>query len=81
MIVQDRKPHAGQREDLRKFLEPMFVPAFSVLHPFTEQESLPHAARYTVVPATYGRINEMGTRDRHGRISWGDPYKLVNPIH
>jgi len=48
-IVQDRKPGDGHREDFRKFLKPMFDPGFSVLHPFADQESPPHAARYTVV--------------------------------
>jgi hypothetical protein len=54
----------------------MFDPAFPVVHPFPEQESLPHAARHTVIPAGHGRINQMGTRNRHGRISWDDPHKL-----
>jgi len=79
MIVQDRKPRDGHREDFRKFLEPMFDPAFPVVHPFPEQEGPPHAARHTVIPAGHGRINQMGTRNRHGRISWDDPHKLPNP--
>jgi len=81
MIVQDRKPRDGHREDFSKFLEPMFDPAFAVVHPFPEQEGPSHAARHTVVPASYERINEMGTRNRHGRISWGDPHKRANPTH
>ena len=79
MIVQDRKPRDGHREDFRKFLEPMFDLAFPVVHPFPEQEGPPHAARHTVIPAGYGRINQMGTRNRRGRISWDDPHKLPNP--
>jgi len=71
MIVQDRKPRDGHREDFRKFLEPMFDPGFSVVHPLAEQEGPSHAARHTVVPASYGRINEMGTRNCHGWISQG----------
>jgi len=78
MIVQDRKPCDGHREDFRKFLEPMFDPAFPVVHPFPEQEGPPHSARHTVIPAGHGRINPMGTRNRHGRISWVDPHKLPN---
>jgi hypothetical protein len=76
MIVQDREPRDGHREDFSTFLEPMLDPAFAVVHPFAEQEGPSHAARYTVVRASYGRINEMGTRNRHGRISWDDPHKL-----
>ena len=37
MIVQDRKPRHGHREDFRKFLEPMFDPAFPVVHSFPER--------------------------------------------
>ena len=105
MIVQDRKPRDGHREDFRKFLEPMFDPAFPVVHPFAEQEGPPHAACHTVIlvfrqssidrflklevlgiqeiPAStacqlkmdgtlagHGRINQMGTRNRHGRVFW-----------
>ena len=68
MIVQDRKPRDGHREDFSKFLEPMFDPAFPVVHPFPEQEGPPHAARHTVIPAGHGRINEMGTRNRPWQI-------------
>ena len=59
MIVQNRKPCDGHREDFRKFLEPMFVPAFAVVSPFPEQEGPPHAARHTVIPARHGRISQM----------------------
>src|SRR5271166_3262402 len=79
VIVQDREPREGHREDFRKFLEPMLDPAFPVVHPFPEQEGPPHAARHTVKPAGHGRINQMGTRNRHGRISWDHPHKLPNP--
>jgi hypothetical protein len=79
MIVQDRKPRDGHREDFSKFLEPMFDPAFPVVHPFPEQEGPPHAARHTVIPAGHGRINQMGTRNPRGRISWDDPHNLPNP--
>jgi hypothetical protein len=65
MIVQDRKPRDGHREDFRKFLEPMFDPALAVVHPFPEQEGSSHAARNAVVPPSHGRINQMGTRNRH----------------
>ena len=67
MIVQNRKPRGGHREDFRKFLGPMFDPVFPVVHPFPEQEGPPHAARHTVIPACHGRINQMGTRS-----SWAD---------
>ncbi len=59
MIVQNRKPRDGHREDFRKFLEPMFDPAFPVVHPFPEQEGPPHAARHAVIPAGHGRINQF----------------------
>ena len=59
MIVQDRKPRHGHREDFSKFLEPMFDPAFAVVHPFPEQEGPLHAARNTVIPAGHGRIDQM----------------------
>ncbi len=65
--------------DFRKFLEPMFDPAFPVVHPFPEQEGPSHAARHTVIPARHGRINQMGTRNRHGQIPWNDPHNLHNP--
>jgi hypothetical protein len=39
LVVQDRKPRDGHREDFRKFLEPMFDPAFPVVHPFPEQKA------------------------------------------
>jgi hypothetical protein len=32
-----------------------------------------------VIPAGHGRINQVGTRNRHGRISWNDPHNLHNP--
>jgi len=79
MIVQDRKPRHGHREDFRKFFEPMLDPALAVVHPFPEQESPPHAARHTVIPAGYRRINQMGTRNRHDRICWDDPHNLPDP--
>ena len=69
MVVQDRKPGDGHREDFSKFLEPMFDSAFPVVHPFPEQEGPPHAARHTVIPAGHGSINQMGMGNRHGRIS------------
>ena len=80
MIVQDRKARDGHREDFSKFHEPMFDPACPVVHPFPEQEGPPHAARQSVIPAGHGRINQMGARNRHGRISWDDPHNLPNPI-
>ena len=79
MVVQDRKPSDGHREDFRQFLEPMFDSAFRVVHPFPGQEDPPYAARHTVIPAGHGRINQMGTRNRHGPISWDDSHKLPNP--
>jgi hypothetical protein len=51
VIVQDRKPRDGHREVFRKFLEPMFDPAFPVVNPFPEQESPAYAARHSVIPA------------------------------
>jgi len=61
MIVQDRKPRDGHREDFSKFLEPMFDPAFPVVHPFPEQEGPSHAARHTVIPAGHGgRVPRTG---------------------
>ena len=48
MIVQDRKPRDGHREDFSKFLEPMFDPAFTVERPIAKQESTTHAAGHAV---------------------------------
>jgi len=54
-------------------------PTLAVVHPFPEQEGPSHATRHTVIPTGYGRINQMGTRNRHDRISWDDPHNLPNP--
>ena len=51
-----------------------------ILSSHSVPETSPHAARRTVIPASNERTNEMGTRNRHGRISWGDPHKLANPL-
>src|SRR5271157_6668589 len=77
MIVQDRKPRDGHREDFRKFLEPMFDPAFTVEGPFPKQEGAAHTARHAVIPASHRSINQMRTRGRHGRISWDHPHNLT----
>jgi len=52
-------------EDLSKFLEPMFDPAFTIERPLPEQESPPHAAGHAVIPAGHRSINQMRSRDRH----------------
>ena len=39
MIVQDRKPRDGHREEFSKFLEPMFDLAFPVVHPFPSRKA------------------------------------------
>jgi hypothetical protein len=31
-----------------------------------------------VIPAGHRWINQMGTRDRQGRISWDDPHSPTN---
>ena len=66
MVIHDREPADGHREDFRKFLEPIFDPVLAVVLPFPEQEGAPDTARDAVIPAGYGRIDQMGTSDRHG---------------
>jgi hypothetical protein len=82
MIVQDYKPGNGHREDFRKFLEPMFDPAFS------GRASLPRAGRPTAHSASHSDTSKSRQDQpdahaqsswRHGRISWNDPDNLPNP--
>ena len=51
--------------------------SLSVEGPLPEQEGAPHTAGHAVIPAGHRSINQMRTRDRHGRISWEDPRKLT----
>ena len=67
VVIQDREPRNGRGEDLSKFLKPMLDPAITVEGPFPEQEGAAHTARHAVIPASHRSINQMRTRDRHGR--------------
>ena len=68
MIVQDRKPGDGHREDFGKFLEPMFDPDFTVEPPHPEQECPSHAPAHAVIPAGHKNINQMRMRDSHKNL-------------
>jgi transcriptional regulator with XRE-family HTH domain len=74
-----RRGSALRGEDLSKILKPMLDPAFTAEGPFPEQESPPHAADHALIPTSHRSINQMRTRDRHGRISWDDPHNLTLP--
>ena len=59
VVIHHREPTDGDREDFRKFLQPMLDPFFAVERAFAEQESASHTARDAVIPASNGRVDEM----------------------
>jgi len=65
LIVHHGKPADGDRENFRKFLQPTQNPFFTVVRTFAQQEGASHTPRHAVVPASYGRVNEMRASHRH----------------
>ena len=64
-------------EDLSKFFEPMLDPLLAVERSRAAQAGPPDAATHAVIPTSYGGVDELGTRDRQGWISWDDGYRLT----
>ena len=64
-------------EDLSKFFEPMLDPLLAVDRSLAAQAGLPDVASHAVIPTSYGGVDEVGTRDRQGWISWDDAYRLT----
>ncbi len=64
-------------EDLSKFFEPMLDPLLAVERSLAAQAGPPDAATHAVIPTSYGGVDEVGTRDRQGWISWDDAPSLT----
>ena len=64
-------------EDLSKFFEPMLDPLLAVEPSLAAQAGPSDAASHAVIPTSYGGVDELGTRDRQGWISWDDAYRLT----
>jgi hypothetical protein len=84
MIVHHGEPPNGDRENIRKSFQPALDPFFSVGFAFAEQKRSAHTSRHAVVPAGYGRIDEMRASHRHSGISSDvrptipNPFEVVN---
>jgi len=72
VVIHHREAGDGHGEDLSKFFESVLDPILAVEQSLGKQEGPPHAAGHAVIPASYGSIDEVGTRDRPGWISWDD---------
>ena len=64
-------------EDLSKFFEPMLDPLLAVDRSLAAQAGPPDVASHAVIPTSYGEVDELGTRDRQGWISWNDACRLT----
>ena len=77
MIVQHCEPGDRQREDLGKLLEPILDPPLRSRGPSPSEKARCTQRVPAVIPAGHERINQMGTSDRHGRISWCEPHNQM----
>ena len=70
MVVHDREPADGDREDIRKFLQSKFDPFFAVKRSFGEQECAADTAGDAVIPARHGYVDELRASHCRGWNSW-----------
>jgi hypothetical protein len=70
MVIHNRESTDGHGKNTREFLEPVLQPLLAVVVSFTQQERAANTARYAVTPAGKRDIDQLGSSDRHRRISW-----------
>ena len=68
-IVHHGQTDDGDREVIRKSLEPAFDPFFAVDVSLAEHECEAEAPADAVVPARYGHVDGVGASHRHGGTS------------
>jgi hypothetical protein len=59
VVIHDREPGDGDREDIRKFLQSRFDPLFAVERSFGEKEWAADATSDAVIPARHGDVDEL----------------------
>ena len=76
MVIQDREPTDGNREDSCKFLLASIDPFFAVELPLPQKEGLSHTARDAVIPAGHGNIDKVARA-----IVMGESPRMIEPSY